>query len=82
VPALAENVVDVEPAAMVTEVGTVTIALLLPSVTDAPEPVAAAVSVTVHVLSPPEPRLVGLQLSEDSEAGPIRAIDVSLDTPP
>ncbi len=58
VPAVAVNVLLVDPAATVTEAGTVSCALLLDSVTDAPPAGAACDNVTVHVDVPPVPRLV------------------------
>jgi len=64
-PALATNVAEVAPAVMLTEAGTVRLALLLLNATDAPPDGAPPASATVHVLEPPDPRLVGLQVSAE-----------------
>jgi hypothetical protein len=56
----------VAAANTVTEVGTVRVGLVLVSVTLAPPAAAALVSVTVHVLDPFGPRVVGLQANDDT----------------
>ncbi len=63
VPAVAVKVLVVDPAATVTEAGTVNSALLLDSVTDAPPAGAACDNVTVHVEVAALAKLVGLQLT-------------------
>ena len=60
----------------VTEVGTVRVGLVLVSVTLAPPAAAALVSVTVHVLDPFAPRVVGLQASDDTRIAAARLIVV------
>lgn len=62
-PAVAVNVPVFEPAAIVREAGTVMLPVD-PSVTAAPPDPAAALSVTVQVVSAPGPRAVGLQVVE------------------
>jgi hypothetical protein len=62
------------PAATVTEAGTVSEALLLASVTVAPPVGAAWPSVTVHVLEELGPRLVGLQVKEETSTVTTRPI--------
>ncbi len=73
-PAVALNVAVVAPAATVTDVGTVSEALLLPSVTLDPAVGAVWVSVTVHVLTALCPRLVGLQATPETNTGATRLI--------
>ena len=68
-PAVALNVAVVAPAVIVTDVSTVSRALLLASVTVAPPVGAFSVTVTVHVLTPLCPRLVGLQASVETSTG-------------
>ena len=72
--AVALKVAVVAPAATVTDAGTVSKVLLLVSVTLAPPVGALWVSVTVHVLTPLGPRLVGLQASAETGPGATRAI--------
>jgi len=62
----------VEPAATVTAVGTVSAVALLESATLAPPLSAAWLSMTVQVAEALDPRLVGLQLSEETCTGAIR----------
>jgi hypothetical protein len=64
--AVALNVAVVAPAATVTDAGTMSKVLLLVSLTDEPPVGAAWVSVTVHVLTAPCPRLPGLQVNVES----------------
>jgi hypothetical protein len=64
--AVALKVAVLAPAAIVTDAGTVSKALLLASVTVDPPVGAALLRVTVHVLTPLGPRLVGLQVTPDS----------------
>ena len=68
------NVAVVAPAATVTVPGTVSKALLLPSVTLDPPAGAVCVNVTVHVLTALCPRLVGLQATPDTSTGATRLI--------
>ena len=65
VPVVAPKVAVVAPWATVTEPGTVNSALLSLKVTLAPPAGAALVSVTVQVLVPFDPQLVGLHDTED-----------------
>jgi len=66
VPAVALKVAVVDPAATVTEAGTVSADTLLDKATLAPPTGAAWVSVMVQVLGELCPRVVGLQLSEET----------------
>jgi hypothetical protein len=68
-PAVALNVAVVAPVATVTDAGTVSEALLLPSVTFDPPVGAVWVSVTVQVMTPLCPRLVGLQATPETSTG-------------
>jgi hypothetical protein len=63
VPAAALNVPLVAPAAMVTEAGTVSVALSSETVTRLPPAGATALSVTVQVAAAPDDTEVGLQAS-------------------
>jgi hypothetical protein len=60
------NVAVVAAAATVTDAGTVSVVLVFVSVTNAPPVGATLVSVTVQVLEEFFPRLVGLQVSEET----------------
>jgi hypothetical protein len=62
VEAVAAKLAEVEPAATVTEAGTVSRLLLSVSVTTAPPVGAARFKVTVQVLAVLEVRVVGLQV--------------------
>jgi hypothetical protein len=62
------------PAAIVTDPGTVRAVLLLARATVAPPEGAACVSLTVHVLAPPGPRLLGLHDTAETSAGATRLI--------
>ena len=72
--AVALNVAVVAPAATVTDAGTVSKALLLPSVTLDPPVGAVCVKVTVHVLTALCPTLVGLHATPDTSTGATRLI--------
>ena len=65
VAVVALNVAEVAAAAIVTEDGTLRVELLFDRVTLAPPVGAAFVRVTVQVLDPFAPRLVGLHASDD-----------------
>ena len=80
--AVALKVAVVEPAATVTEAGTISEALLLARVTDDPPVGAACVSVTVQVLTALCPRLVGLHATPETSTGASRAIDAVCELPP
>ena len=67
--AVALKVAVVAPAATVTDAGTVSEALMLPSVTAAPPAGAVWASVTVHVLTALCPRLVGLHARVETSTG-------------
>jgi hypothetical protein len=62
------------PAATVTDVGTVSVELVLVRVTVAPPVGAVWVRVTVQVLEELGPRLVGLQVSEETRTGAARVM--------
>ena len=72
--AVALKVAAEAPVATVTEAGTVSDALLLPSVTFDPPAGAVWVSVIVHVLTALCPRLVGLQARVETRTGASRLI--------
>jgi hypothetical protein len=77
VPAVAVNVLVVDPAATVTEAGTVSNPLLLDRVTVAPPAGAAEDNVAVHEEVPPLPKLVTVQPSELSTTGAVsESVDV------
>jgi hypothetical protein len=63
VPAVAEKLAEVAPEATVTDAGTESAVVMLESVTAIPPEPAACESVTVHVETTPELRLVGLHES-------------------
>ena len=71
-PAVAVKVAVVEPASTVTEIGVVRSTLLLDSATTAPPAGAALESVTVQVVPPPDPRMVGLHANADTSTGATR----------
>ena len=80
-PAVAEKLPVVAPEATVTFAGTGSAALLLDRVTVIPLPVAALVSVTVHVVLCPADTLFGEQATDDN-CGGAEALSVKvLDTP-
>ena len=72
--AVALKVAVVDPAATVTDAGTVSEALLLASVTLDPPAGAVWVNVTVHVLTALCPRLVGLHAKPETSTGASRLI--------
>jgi hypothetical protein len=72
--AVALKVAVVDPAATVTDAGTMSNALLLDSVTEEPPAGAFCVSVTVQVLTALWLSVVGLQATPDTSAGAIRLI--------
>jgi hypothetical protein len=72
VPAVAEKVAAVAPAATVTDAGTVNNELLLASVTEAPPVGALWLRVAVQVLTAPWPRLAGLHASVEIISGATR----------
>ena len=72
------NVAEVAVAGTVTEAGTVSVVLLLVRVTVAPPVGAAAESVTVQVLEEFCPRVVGLQVSEETVTGGVTPCVVAL----
>jgi len=69
---VALKVAVVAAAATVTEAGTVKVALVFVRATLAPPVGAAFVNVTVQVLDEFGPRLVGLQATDDTNAGATR----------
>lgn len=81
-PAVAVNVAVVALAATVTEAGVVRAVLLSEIVTTEPPDGAAADNVTVQVVVAPEPRLVGLQVSEERLTEAFRLRVATLETPP
>jgi hypothetical protein len=79
VPAVTVKVAEEAPEAMVTDEGVVSRALLSERETEVLL-VAAFESVTVQVLEPLEPRLVGEQLREDRVAGATRSTEAVFET--
>ena len=75
--AVALKVAVVAPAAIVTEAGTVSRALLLPTVTVLPLAGAAWMKVTVHVLTALGPRLEGVQVKPEILLATVRATVVA-----
>jgi hypothetical protein len=69
-------------AGIVTDAGTVSRALLLDSATVAPPVGVACVSVTVQLLTPLCPRLVGLHVTPDTSTGAARLIAAVCELPP
>ena len=80
--AVALKAAVVAPDATVTDAGTVSEALLLPSVTADPPAGAVWVSVTVHVLTAFCPRLVGLQARVETSTGANRLMVAVCELPP
>ena len=76
------NVAVVEPAATVTDAGTVSAAILLASVTKDPPAGAVCVKVTVQLLTALCPRLVGLHTTPDTKTGATRPIVAVCELPP
>src|ERR1035437_8155533 len=69
-PAIAPKLADVKPAVTVTDAGTVTTLFVFVKVTTAPPAGAAFVKVNVQPLDALDRRLLGLQLSVDTNTGP------------
>ena len=80
VPAVTVNVADVAPAATATEAGVVSSELLSDSVTVVLA-VAALLNVTVQVLAALEPRVVGVQASEESVTAAAKEMVAVFETP-
>jgi hypothetical protein len=78
VPAVVVKMPVVEPAATVTEEGTVRAALLLERLMDNPPTGAGADSQTVHVAVDPEVMLAGLQVIAERAGGTTNAMGKSL----
>ena len=72
--AAALNVAVVAAALTVTEPGTESLAFVLARATIAPPPGAALVSVTVQVVEALDPRLVGLQASDETAVVAVRVM--------
>lgn len=70
--AVALNVVEVDPVAMIAEVGILSAALLLDNDTVAPPAGAALFKVIVQVLVALGDKVVGLQTSVETSTGDIR----------
>ncbi len=81
VPAVAEKVAVLAPAATVTEAGTVSRVLLSDKVTETPPVGAALESVTVQVAAAPELMLVGAQTRDETRTGAVRLRVAVLDCP-
>ena len=80
VPAVTVNVAEVAPAATATDAGVVNSELLSDSVTVVLA-VAALLNVTVQVLAALEPRVVGVQASEESVTAAAREMVAVFETP-
>ena len=80
VPAVTVNVADVAPAATAIDAGVVSSELLSDSVTVVLA-VAALLNVTVQVLAALEPRVVGVQASEESVTAAAREMVAVFETP-
>jgi hypothetical protein len=80
-PAVAVKAAVVEPAATVTESGATSRALLLDTATVAPPAGAALESVTVQLVLPLDPNVVGLQAKDDTSTGATRPTLVFCDWP-
>ena len=72
---------EVKPTLTTTDGGVVSTPLLLDTVTVVPPAGAALVSVTVHVLLPLGPRLVGLHPRVESATGATRLMVTFCDAP-
>ena len=75
-PVVALKLAVVAAAATVTDAGAANEALLLERVTAAPPAGAAWVSVTVQALVALDPKLVGLQASDDTSTGATKVMAV------
>ena len=71
-PVVALNMAEVAPAPTVTDPGTVSVVFVFVSVTTAPPPGAALVSVTVQLLDPFAPRLLGVHVRDDTNTDAVR----------
>ena len=80
-PVVALNVPTADPAATVTDAGTVNTVLVFANVTTAPPVDATLVRVTVQVLVPLAPRLLGLHESDDTSTGAVRLTVVLAELP-
>jgi hypothetical protein len=78
---VAVNPAEVAPDVTFTEVGTVSPALLLESVTLAPPEAAACDSVTTHAEVPPELRVVGEQDTRLTMVGAVSENDAVCEPP-
>ena len=72
------NATEVSPVGTVTDAGTLNTALVFVSATTAPPAGATLVRVTVQVLVPFAPRLLGLHASDETSTGAVKLI-VALD---
>ena len=80
-PTVAANVAVLAPAATFAEAGTLNAVVLLESDTVVPPEGAAWLSVTVHVAELPEPSVLGLQASDESDTGGTSEMDAVCDAP-
>src|ERR1017187_3261790 len=80
--AVALKVAVLDPAAIVTDAGTVSDALLLASVTLDPPATAAWVSVTVQLLTALCPRPAGVQATPEISTGAVRLMGAVCELPP
>ena len=80
-PAVPENVLVVDPAATVTDTGTVSRTLLLDRAIEAPPVGAAWDSVTVQVVAAALVRFVGLHVSPVTVVGAAKEIDACCELP-
>ena len=81
VPAVAEKAAVAAPAAMLTEAGAVSRALLLVMETVRPPVAAAALAVTMHALVAPEVKDVGVQISEVTVTSGDKLMEAVLEVP-
>ncbi len=81
VPVVALNVFEVDPAATVADAGTANVGFVFANVTTAPPEGAALVKVTVHVLVPFGPRLLGLHDRVDTRTAAVRLTVVLAELP-
>ena len=78
---VALKVAPVAPEATVTDAGTVRMALLLVKVTEAPPLGAACVRATVHVADELDPRLAGVQSTDETSTEAARFTVVLAELP-
>jgi hypothetical protein len=76
---VASKVAVVAAAATVTDGGTLSVELVLDNVMGAPPAGAAWVRVTVHMLEELGPRLLGLQVSDETSGGAPELLDIAND---